>query len=51
MPDMGKMVNMAMRGLQLLWTVLVMALVGNMIHDWSYGNSGVINYDLFVSIL
>jgi len=28
-----------------------MALVGNMVHDWNYGNSGVINYDLFVSIL
>ncbi|KAK0251769.1 hypothetical protein B0A54_00434 [Friedmanniomyces endolithicus] len=51
MPDTGKLINFAMRGLQLLWTVLVMALVGNMVHDWNYGNSGVINYDLFVSIL
>ncbi|KAK4900790.1 hypothetical protein LTR17_017307 [Elasticomyces elasticus] len=44
------MVNMAMRGLALLWTVLVMALTGNMVDQWNRGNSGVINYDLFVSI-
>lgn len=43
-------INIAMRGLAFLWSLLVMALIGNMINDWNHGNSGVINYDLFVSV-
>lgn len=35
---------------QLLWTVLLMALTGNMVDQWNRGNGGVINYNLFVSI-
>ncbi|TKA76919.1 hypothetical protein B0A55_03105 [Friedmanniomyces simplex] len=50
MADTRNLINMVMRGLALLWTILVMSLTGNMIQQWNRGNSGVINYDLFVSI-
>ncbi|KAK4949173.1 hypothetical protein LTR66_014070 [Elasticomyces elasticus] len=46
----SKMVNLAMRGFQLLWTVLIMSLAGNMIHNAFAGNPSIVNYDMFVSI-
>lgn len=36
--------------LQFLWTFLIMALVGNMIHDAYAGNPSIINYDMFVAV-
>ncbi|ERF74123.1 hypothetical protein EPUS_06392 [Endocarpon pusillum Z07020] len=36
--------------LQFLWTLLVMALVGNIIADATSGNPSIINYDMFVAV-
>ena len=35
---------------QFLWTLLIMALVGNMIHEAFAGNPSMINYDMFVAV-
>jgi len=43
-------VNIAMRGFQFLWTLLIMALVGNMIATAYSGNPAIVNYDMFVSV-
>ncbi|KAF2403705.1 hypothetical protein EJ06DRAFT_527306 [Trichodelitschia bisporula] len=37
------------RILQLLWTVLIIALVGNMIATATAGNPSIVNYDMFVA--
>jgi len=42
--------NLAMRGLQFLWALLVMALVGNMIATAYAGNPSIVNYDMFVAV-
>lgn len=39
-----------MRALQFLWTLLIMALIGNMIADAFAGNPSIINYTMFVSV-
>lgn len=36
--------------LQFLWTLLIMALVGNIIADATSGNPSIINYDMFVAV-
>jgi hypothetical protein len=35
---------------QFLWTLLIMALVGNMIHDALGGNPSIVNYDMFAAV-
>jgi len=44
------MVNLAMRGLQFFWALLIMALVGNMIASAFAGNPSIINYDMFLAV-
>jgi len=45
----GKILNFFMRTFQFIWSVLVMALVGNILADaYSGKNPAVINYDMFV---
>jgi len=46
----AKIINLAMRGLQFFWALLVMALVGNMIHDAYAGNPSIVNYDMFCAV-
>ena len=36
---------------QFFWTLLIMALVGNMIHDAFGGNPSIVNYAMFVAVL
>ncbi|KAL9104829.1 MAG: hypothetical protein Q9163_000277 [Psora crenata] len=47
---MASIINMTLRGLQFLWTLLTMALVGNMIAEATTGNPSIINYTMFVSV-
>lgn len=42
--------NIGLRGLQFLWTLLLMALSGNMISLALGGNPSVVNYTMFVSV-
>lgn len=46
----SKPVNMALRGLQFLWTFLILALVGNMIAEAIAGNPSSVNYTMFVAV-
>jgi len=46
----SRVVNIAMRGLQFLWTLLIMALVGNMIATAFSGNPSSVNYTMFVAV-
>ncbi|KAF2726204.1 non-classical export protein Nce102 [Polychaeton citri CBS 116435] len=46
---LGKPVNLAMRGLQFLWTLLTMSLIGNVIAEYRRGSPSLINYDMFVA--
>lgn len=46
----SKMIETALRALQLLWTILIMALVGNMINEARNGNHSAVNYAMFVSV-
>ncbi|KAF2099897.1 putative Non-classical export protein 2 [Rhizodiscina lignyota] len=46
----SKVLNLALRGFQFLWTLLIMALVGNMIATAFGGNPSIVNYDMFVSV-
>lgn len=47
---MPSIINLSLRGLQFLLTVLIMALVGNLIHEAKSGNPSVINYIMFTSV-
>ncbi|PNS19127.1 hypothetical protein CAC42_1863 [Sphaceloma murrayae] len=47
---MVALVNTAIRGVQFLWALLVLALVGNMIASAFAGNPAIINYDMFVAV-
>ncbi|MCJ1430344.1 hypothetical protein MMC29_008262 [Sticta canariensis] len=47
---MANPINLGLRGLQFLWTIIILALVGNMIHDASAGNPSVVNYAMFVAV-
>ncbi|KAK2759912.1 hypothetical protein FQN54_002647 [Arachnomyces sp. PD_36] len=44
-----KIANIIFRGLQFLWTLLVMALVGNMISEAIQGNPATVNYIMFTA--
>lgn len=46
----SKAINIGLRGLEFLWTLLIMAIVGNIISNAYAGNPSVINYDMFVSV-
>lgn len=46
----SKVINLALRALQFLWTLLIMSLVGNIIAEAISGNPSVINYDMFVAV-
>jgi len=46
----SKAINLAMRGLQFFWTLLIIALVGNMIATAFAGNPSIVNYDMFVAV-
>jgi len=46
----SQVINLAMRGFQFFWTLLIMALVGNMIANAFSGNPSIVNYDMFVAI-
>ena len=35
---------------QFLWTLLILALTGNMIHEASAGNPSIVNYVMFVAV-
>ncbi|MCJ1250730.1 hypothetical protein MMC30_007958 [Trapelia coarctata] len=47
---MARILNLALRGLQFFWTLLIMALVGSMIADAIAGNPAVVNYCMFVAV-
>ncbi|KAI9847256.1 MAG: hypothetical protein M1838_000951 [Thelocarpon superellum] len=47
---MGSIIILGLRALQFLWTLLILALVGSIIHDASGGNPSLINYDMFVAV-
>ncbi|KAF4550376.1 Membrane-associating domain-containing protein [Elsinoe fawcettii] len=44
------LINVALRGAQFLWALLIIALVGNMIATAFAGNPAIINYDMFVGV-
>ncbi|WPH01444.1 Hypothetical protein R9X50_00429000 [Acrodontium crateriforme] len=46
---MAKIVNIALRAFQFFWTLVIMALVGNMIADSGSGPS-IVNYSMFVAV-
>ncbi|KAJ9625072.1 hypothetical protein H2203_005025 [Taxawa tesnikishii (nom. ined.)] len=46
----SKAINLAMRGFEFIWALLVMALVGNIIASAFAGNPSVINYDMFCAV-
>lgn len=46
----SKTLNLALRALQFLWTLLIIALVGNMISEAIGGNHSAVNYAMFVSV-
>lgn len=48
---MSRVAAFALRGLELLWTTLIMALIGNMISDANNHNTSVVNYIMFVSVI
>ncbi|KAI9823177.1 MAG: hypothetical protein M1832_002620 [Thelocarpon impressellum] len=47
---MAQIINLGLRGFQFLWTLLIIALVGNMIREAFAGNPSMINYDMFVAV-
>jgi len=47
---MSRVVSIALRGLAFFWTLLIMALVGNMIATAYSGNPSIINYTMFVAV-
>ncbi|KAL4870304.1 hypothetical protein BDV12DRAFT_195451 [Aspergillus spectabilis] len=42
-------IQLGLRGLQFLWTLLVMSLIGNMIAEAYSGNPATVNYTMFVA--
>ncbi|KAL8865123.1 MAG: hypothetical protein Q9174_007057 [Haloplaca sp. 1 TL-2023] len=42
--------QLALRGFQFLMTLLIMALIGNVIQEAFAGNPSIINYIIFVSV-
>jgi len=43
-------INLGLRALQFLWTLLIISLVGNMIADATAGNPSIVNYTMFVAV-
>lgn len=37
--------------MQFFWTLLILALVGNMIHDALHGNPSIVNYSMFAAVV
>jgi len=46
----SKGINLALRGFQFLCTLIIMALIGNMIATAIHGNHSIVNYDMFVAV-
>ncbi|KAK5061208.1 hypothetical protein LTR84_007750 [Exophiala bonariae] len=46
----SRVVNLGLRGFEFLCTLIVLALVGNMIASAFAGNPSLINYDMFVAV-
>ncbi|KAG8624996.1 hypothetical protein KVT40_006747 [Elsinoe batatas] len=44
------LITTALRGAQFLWTLLTIALIGNMINRSFAGDPAIINYDMFVAV-
>ncbi|EEH16983.2 hypothetical protein PABG_07070 [Paracoccidioides brasiliensis Pb03] len=44
-----RMINIALRGVEWFFTIIIMALIGNMIADAFHGSAASVNYILFVS--
>ncbi|KAL4884197.1 membrane-associating domain-containing protein [Aspergillus karnatakaensis] len=44
-----RIIQLALRGLQFLWTLLIMSLIGNMIAEAYAGNPATVNYTMFVA--
>jgi len=47
---MAELAQIALRSIQFLWTLLITALVGNVIADAFAGNPSAINYAIFVAV-
>jgi len=47
---MANMLQLGLRGAEFIFTLIIMALVGNMIASAFSGNPSVINYDMFVAV-
>ncbi|KAF2812637.1 uncharacterized protein BDZ99DRAFT_497010 [Mytilinidion resinicola] len=45
----SKALTLGLRGLQFLFTLIIMALIGNMIATAVHGNHSIVNYDMFVA--
>ncbi|SLM36279.1 non-classical export protein [Lasallia pustulata] len=48
---MDNPINLVLRALQFLWTLLIMALTGNMIAEAIGGNASIVNYCMFVAVI
>ncbi|KPI35789.1 uncharacterized protein AB675_11164 [Cyphellophora attinorum] len=46
----SRVVNLGLRGLEFLFTLIVMALIGAMIAQASSGNPATVNYNIFVAV-
>lgn len=47
---MASFINLTLRGLQFFFTLLILALTGNMIADAFGGNPSIVNYVMFVAV-
>lgn len=48
---MANIINLSLRALQFLLTLIILALTGNMIHDAIGGNPSIVNYCMFVAVV
>jgi len=46
----SKVLDLGLRGFEFLWTLLIMASIGNMIADANAGNPSIVNYTMFVAV-
>jgi len=49
--SLAKPIAIALRGLEFLWALLVMAIVGNMIAEAHDGSASIVNYSMFLAVL
>jgi len=47
---MANIIGLGLRGLEFLWTLLILALVGNMIASAVGGNPSIVNYVMFTAV-